>query len=143
MRDAVILLALVVAAGLCGCSASSTPPDVPGKPARKLWLVPPKASARENPVALANALVREGARYFQDTCAMCHGAKGDGDSPYQEMTPDPLLDFTDAEVMRGQTDGDIFYKITAGRGLMTPFEGTYTEEQRWHLVNYIRSLAKE
>ncbi len=142
MRDAVILLALV-AAGLSGCSASSTPPDVPGEPARKPWLVPPEASAQENPVALAKESVREGARYFQDTCAMCHGAKGDGDSPYQEMTPDPLPDFTDAVVMKRETDGDIFYKISVGRDLMTPFEGTYTEEQRWHLVNYIRSLAKE
>lgn len=142
MKEAIILLALVTA-GLSGCSASSTPPVAPGKPAGKPWPVPPEASARENPVAWANASVREGARYFQDTCAMCHGAKGDGDSPYQEMTPDPLPDFTDAVVMRRQTDGDIFYKITAGRGLMTPFEGTYTEEQRWHMVNYIRSLAKE
>ena len=142
MRDAVILLALV-AAGLSGCSASSTPPDVPGERARKLWPVPPEASARENPVAGADESVREGAQLFQDTCAMCHGEKGDGDSPYQEMTPDPLPDFTDAAVMRRQTDGDVFYKISVGRDLMTPFEGTYTEEQRWHLVNYIRSLAKE
>jgi mono/diheme cytochrome c family protein len=38
------------------------------------------------------------------------------------------------------TDGEHFWKMTAGRGGMPPFVNDLTEEERWHVINYINSL---
>jgi mono/diheme cytochrome c family protein len=40
-----------------------------------------------------------------------------------------------------QSDGALFYKITEGRGPMPSFKTTLTEQQRWDVVNHIRTLA--
>jgi len=38
-------------------------------------------------------------------------------------------------------DGEIFWKITAGRLPMPAYENRLTETQRWQLVAYLRTLA--
>jgi hypothetical protein len=41
------------------------------------------------------------------------------------------------------TDGEVFWKITKGiTGIMPAGEKRMTEEERWHVVNYVRTLAK-
>jgi len=50
-------------------------------------------------------------------------------------------DFTDAHMMGEMTDGEIFYKITEGRKPMPSFKKRMTEEQRWQLVNYVRTFV--
>jgi mono/diheme cytochrome c family protein len=42
--------------------------------------------------------------------------------------------------MRAMTDGEIFWKISNGRGPM-PAWGQIPEKDRWGLVDYIRTLA--
>ena len=37
-------------------------------------------------------------------------------------------------------DGEIFYQITQGRKPMPSFRNKLTEEQRWQLVIFVRSL---
>ncbi len=49
-------------------------------------------------------------------------------------------DFTGAHMMGEMTDGEIFWKISEGRP-MPSFKKQLTEEQRWQLVNHVRSLA--
>ncbi len=42
------------------------------------------------------------------------------------------------------TDGEVFWKISRGiRGIMPAGEKRMTEEERWNVVNYIRTLPKE
>jgi hypothetical protein len=42
------------------------------------------------------------------------------------------------------SDGEIFWKVTLGiEGIMPGREKALTEEERWHVVNYVRTLAKE
>ena len=40
-----------------------------------------------------------------------------------------------------QSDGALFWKISEGKTPMPSFQETYTEEQRWQLVDYVRTLA--
>ena len=40
-----------------------------------------------------------------------------------------------------ETDGELFYKISTGRAPMPAGEKLMTEEQRWQVINYIRTLA--
>jgi len=39
------------------------------------------------------------------------------------------------------TDGELFWKISEGRRPMPEFKKRLTEEQRWQLVNYVRTFA--
>jgi mono/diheme cytochrome c family protein len=45
-------------------------------------------------------------------------------------------------LVKAQSDGAIFWKISNGRGNMPPFQDVFTAEQRWQLVAYIRHLGK-
>jgi hypothetical protein len=45
------------------------------------------------------------------------------------------------EKTRKQRQGAIFWKISNGNGNMPPFKESLTDEQRWQLVSYIRSLT--
>jgi len=126
------LLALGSLLLLSGCA----PPDEGG-----LWTVPEVARARTNPVPATAGSLREGKELYQRECLICHGEKGDGNGPWNEKLPKPPGDFTDRQAMARMTDGEVFWKIGAGRDPMPPFGDRLSEEQRWKLVNYLRTFA--
>jgi hypothetical protein len=44
--------------------------------------------------------------------------------------------------MDSMTDGEVFWKISKGiQGIMPSSERRMSEEERWHIVNYIRTLS--
>jgi hypothetical protein len=44
---------------------------------------------------------------------------------------------------QGQSDGQLFYKIGLGSGRHPPLAGTISEEGRWAVVHYLRSLKSK
>ena len=107
----------------------------------KPWPVPAEAKARKNPVEATEASVREGSKSYRQLCLICHGERGDGNGPWRDrMATDPS-DFTDAKRMSAMTDGELFWRMSKGRGLMPGFEKQMNERQRWNLVNYLRTLV--
>lgn len=109
----------------------------------KPWPVPAAAKKRKNPVAATPASIQQGAALYRSNCLICHGEKGEGDGPWLEKLPTPPGNLTDAKMMREMTDGELFWKISTGRGEMPNFEKQLTERQRWHLVNYLRTLVRD
>ncbi len=114
-------------------------------PAResKPWLVPKEANARKSPVAATPAFLRESQAIYDKECAICHGAKGDGQGPGAQVLQVPPAKFTDAPMMKEMTDGEIFYKISEGRMPMPGFKTKLSQEQRWSLVNYLRTFSQK
>jgi mono/diheme cytochrome c family protein len=107
----------------------------------KDWPVPPDAAKVKNPVAATPDNLEAAHAIYLDKCAGCHGDKGAGDGPQADMfTPAPAA-FTDAHMMGEMTDGEIFWKMTEGRKPMPSFKRSLTDEQRWQLVNFLRTLA--
>lgn len=107
------------------------------------WKAPDSAKSIKNPVEASKQIVsgKKGKKVFQTNCIVCHGDLGKGDGPGgKSINPKPA-DLTSAKV-QSQTDGEIFWKITNGRGPMIKWEPVIPEAQRWDLVNYIRSLKK-
>jgi mono/diheme cytochrome c family protein len=51
-------------------------------------------------------------------------------------------DLTDSARMAAITDGEIFYQITEGRRPMPSFKNRLTEDQRWQLVLFLRTLSQ-
>lgn len=107
------------------------------------WEAPEEAIRRKNPVAPSRASVRQGAMVYQSNCLACHGQKGDGNGPKRKELPVKPADLTDTRTMSGMTDGEIFWKVSTGRGTMPAFAKRLSEDQRWHLVNYLRALGED
>jgi mono/diheme cytochrome c family protein len=103
------------------------------------WVAPASADKVTNPVAASEANLASGKDIFNKTCAICHGKKGKGDGPKTAELDKPVGDFTKEEFIK-QSDGAIFWKITEGRKPMPSFKKEMTEEQRWLLVNYVKTL---
>lgn len=103
----------------------------------------PEARKLKNPEAYTPQSIAEGERIFLKYCRFCHGQKGAGDSAMvpKGMTPPNL---TDKEWDHGSSDGEIFYVIQEGIGpafQMRGLKGKITDQESWHLVNYVRSLS--
>ncbi|HHB91233.1 MAG TPA: c-type cytochrome [Anaerolineae bacterium] len=81
---------------------------------------------------------------FQQRCAQCHGAQGDGNAPLADQLPDTLPDFTDPNYTRGKTPQELFDVITNGRmdRMMPPWGQELSEAERWDAVAYIWSLSQ-
>ena len=111
--------------------------------AGKPWPAPEQARKRRNPVAATAESVEQGARLYREHCLVCHGEVGDGQGPWREKLSVDPADFTEQRMMGRMTDGEMFWKISKGRGEMPAFKEKLSERQRWHLVNYLRTLARE
>ena len=107
----------------------------------KEWKVPAREARRANPVASDEKSIAAGKKLYVQECADCHGGAGRGDGPgARDLELDaPMPDLSQAKMWK-QTDGALFFKITEGREPMPGMEDL-SEEQRWHLVNYVRTLA--
>lgn len=127
-------ITLVIAAGACLLLAGWTAAH------DKDWPVPATAAKMKNPVASTPDNLAAAHAIWMDKCANCHGEKGGGDGPEADMyTPAPAA-LNDAHMMSEMTDGEIFYKITEGRKPMPSFKKQLSGEQRWELVNFVRTL---
>jgi len=105
------------------------------------WNPPPEIKAEKNPVAATPESLAAAKSLFQSHCAHCHGETGAGDGSEAGKLSVQPTDFTDALAMRKATDGELFWRIGAGRRPMPSFAKKLTEQERWELVNYIRTLA--
>lgn len=107
------------------------------------WSAPARAKNLKNPFpATAEALAGSGMDYAAH-CQNCHGANGDGRGERAERLSVAPADFGDSHAMGLRTDGELFWMITEGHKPMPAFRGTMTDEQRWHLVDYVRAFAKK
>jgi mono/diheme cytochrome c family protein len=90
-------------------------------------------------VNITGICTTEGKALYAKQCSSCHGKKGLGDG---SKAPDLKGDFSSATAQK-QTDGEIFYKMTEGREDMPSFKKKIpNEEDRWLVVNYVRTLKK-
>lgn len=107
--------------------------------AQNVWVAPDEAKKIINPYDGNKIAAQKGEMLYQKLCWTCHGKKGLGDGPAgQSLNPKPRS-FSLKEVQE-QTDGALFWKISNGNGMMVPYKHSLNEEQRWQLVNFIRSL---
>ena len=83
-----------------------------------------------------------GQALYQTHCAVCHGVGGHGDGPAAAgLRPRPA-DLT-ARHAADHTVGDFFWWLTHGvkRSAMPGFGDRLGEDERWDLINFLRTLA--
>ncbi|MFN7133670.1 MAG: c-type cytochrome, partial [Myxococcales bacterium] len=88
------------------------------------------------PVPMTMEMLRDGRKQFEIICATCHGLAGDGDSQVARnmaQRPAPSLHAVDT------TPGRVYAITRDGYGLMPPFGGELSVEQRWAVVAYVQA----
>jgi copper transport protein len=103
----------------------------------------PVSTERINPIPLNAESIGAGQVLFSTHCALCHGQTGKGDGPVGvTLNPRPA-DLTQHAVVGIHTDAQLFEWITNGfpGSRMPAFKSALSDTERWHLVNFIRSLA--
>ena len=104
------------------------------------WKAPVRASHRKNPIAADDKSRAIGKAVFEKQCLSCHGPNGKGDGPAaKDLNPKPHN--LGAPNVVAQTDGALFWKITEGKKPMPTFEKLLSEDERWHVINYVRTFA--
>lgn len=107
--------------------------------AQATWVAPAGEKDKKNPLPADAQSIAQGKKVADVNCVSCHGAKGKGDGAAAlALNPKPA-DWTSAKV-QAESDGEIFWKISTGRGAM-PAWNFLPERDRWALVRYIRSLG--
>jgi len=107
----------------------------------KPWVVPEEFKKLKNPIPPSESTVKVAMGIYMEECAQCHGEQGKGDGP-EARTHSPLpADLSDGRRMSAVPDGEIFYQITEGRRPMPSFKTRLSQDQRWGLVLFVRSLC--
>jgi mono/diheme cytochrome c family protein len=106
------------------------------------WQAPQGYVDRTNPVPGNDFSFEEGKQIYLFHCSACHGIDGRGQGSMGKTFGTRIPDLTTVWI-KNKTDGALFWKITEGSWPMPAFwEGdTLSEEELWHLINYLRSLS--
>ena len=95
-----------------------------------------------NPFPPTAESLQSGAETYGRVCETCHGAGGRGDGPAGVALLPPPADLVVHVPLHG--DADLFRFVRDGipDTAMAPQRGNLTEQQIWHVVNYIRTLQE-
>jgi len=117
------------------------------------WLAPAAARSLTNALSATNPEhLKKGRGLFVKHCITCHGDQGRGDGPsarlHARRSGFAPRDLSRSDVQAGLTDGEMFWKIgngwrPKGRVVMPGVGGEVSEEDRWRLVLYVRSLEQK
>ncbi|HET6850781.1 MAG TPA: cytochrome c [Pyrinomonadaceae bacterium] len=115
---------------------------------KNTWELPADADKTKNPTMPTTESIAKGKElYLEKTkgnCIFCHGETGSGNEANLAKLRRKPADISNKERMTAMTDGEIFWKISKGiNGIMPAGEKRMTEEERWDVVNYVRTLAKD
>ncbi len=94
----------------------------------------------KNPIPASNTSAGRGKKLFEQNCATCHGLSGNGYGPAAHAFTTqvrPLWVWSNANA---SADGYLFWFITNGRTDMPPWGVVLSENERWDLVNYVRTM---
>jgi mono/diheme cytochrome c family protein len=98
-----------------------------------------RPDALQNPLPPSPVSAERGKKAYGHYCIMCHGPKADGNGTVgQSFAPLPS-NLTESPV-QGQSDGELFYKISLGSGRHPSLADTVSEEDRWAIIHYLRAL---
>jgi mono/diheme cytochrome c family protein len=110
--------------------------------ANRDWSAPATAKNLQNPVPATDESIARGMKIYSIRCQHCHGERGDGKGERVGNLSVAPSDFTDEHAMGLISDGELFWKISHGRRPMPSFQDKLSEQERWQLVDFIRTFAQ-
>jgi mono/diheme cytochrome c family protein len=104
------------------------------------WVAPGAQAQKTNPIKADSGSIDAGRKIYMQRCAKCHGEKGEGDGPdAKELNLHPAK-FT-ASSVREESDGALYWKITVGKKGMPDFGKRLSPNDRWNVINFVRTLG--
>lgn len=148
MKAKTVLFFLAVALGVLTCAGQEKPkpePNLPTPSPKTLeqphnFNISPEQKERKNPLRFTDVSVEEGKKIYASQCAMCHGAKGEGNGDLASQIKITPPDFTKAGVLDKRTDGEVFAILNQGSPTMPGQGERMTDTQKWEVVNFLRFL---
>ncbi len=109
----------------------------------------PVSSEAKNPIALDETSTTIGKKLFANFCANCHGTNADGKGMVaKNLIPEPrnlvaVASWGEKPFIDYMADARLYDSITNGvpGTSMLPWLSVLTDDERWHIINYLRSLA--
>ena len=135
-----IAASLLISAGIGGVGLSSFTTNNQPVHTQDRWVAPVWADTLKSPYHDEPLTLANGEELFGLYCASCHGESGYGDGAAGGALGQKPANFHDS-IVKKQTNGALFWKISNGKGNMPPFQDVFTAEQRWQLVAYLRKLS--
>ncbi|HEX4575055.1 MAG TPA: cytochrome c [Gemmatimonadales bacterium] len=99
-----------------------------------------------NPRTRTSQSINEGRFLYETYCLVCHGETGRGDGPISSAAGGPffgvrsLVNDTIARRTDGYLYGVVVDAAAMGRGLMPLYGDKVRGDDRWDVVNYVRTL---
>jgi hypothetical protein len=103
------------------------------------WIIPPEAKEAKNPIPSSPKVLEEGKGLYKVNCEGCHGTQGGELGPIAMKFTIPVPNLS-APTVQAQTDGELFWKISNGKGIMPAWNTILTDEDCWKLVIFIRTF---
>lgn len=115
---------------------------------KNTWELPEDADKTKNPTTATPESIAKGKELYMErtkgNCIFCHGETGAGNEANLAKLRRKPADLTNKAHLAEATDGELFWKISKGiQGIMPAGEKRMTEAERWDVVNYVRTLAKD
>lgn len=147
-RDQIVCLkaVLVILAVLAsGCTANKKPSSAETTLANaaKDVVIPLEAEDLKNPLPANSEVNEAGKKIFLQSCALCHGTAGRGDTTIGQAMYPPAMDLTSPHVQHWD-DGELYWIIQNGVRLtgMPAWKGSLSVKDTWKLVHFIRQLPR-
>ena len=93
-----------------------------------------------SPVRLDVPSIVAGQGLYEQHCAGCHGKHAQGDGPLANTETIRPANLTEPHVS-WHTHGDMFWWLSQGKGAMPGFAQSLSEDERWHLINWLIALS--
>jgi mono/diheme cytochrome c family protein len=106
------------------------------------WTTRAQARKLKNPYPPSSEAIAAGRQLYTEHCRSCHGLQGDGKGERAAELSVAPGDFTNRSKMAELSDGELYWQITQGRRPMPGFAEKLNEQQRWQVVDYIRTFAE-
>ena len=100
-----------------------------------------EAAAITNPLPRTRDVLDQGRRDWNEHCAVCHGALGNG-VPTLTSAYGAKPANLQAQTFRDYADGKIYHVIMVGKNAMPSYAADLTEDERWAIVHYVRVLQR-
>lgn len=92
----------------------------------------------KNPLAFNQENVDKGEVLYNRFCDHCHGEKGAGDGKVSVSSNGLIVPPANAFE---KEDGQMFYSITYGKGVMGSHASQLNKRERWEVISYLKTLA--
>lgn len=93
--------------------------------------------ADKNPLKFSKDNVDKGEELYTRFCDHCHGAEGAGDGEVANASGGSIVPPANAF---SKPEGQMFYSITYGKGVMGSHASQLSQKERWQLVQYLKVL---